>query len=162
MDPNDLPLRDIHLPDPVGLWPLAYGWWLLFVGGLVGALVAGLWRRHRRRRQPLRQALVALDDASVLHEQGKSAEAMQLVSTTLRRLAMTLSVEDVAGLTGDTWLAWLDSRWSRAGFATGPGRLLVEAPYRPPAGIDAAEAQEVIALARGWVQAQQLGRPAYG
>jgi len=41
-------LRDIHLPDPVSLWPLAPGWWAVLALALL-ALAAGtlLWRRHR-------------------------------------------------------------------------------------------------------------------
>ncbi len=27
MEPSELPLRDLHLPDAVGWWPLAPGWW---------------------------------------------------------------------------------------------------------------------------------------
>ena len=29
MDPELLPLRDLHLPEMVGWWPLAPGWWFL-------------------------------------------------------------------------------------------------------------------------------------
>jgi len=28
---NELPLKDIHLPDAITWWPLAIGWWLLIV-----------------------------------------------------------------------------------------------------------------------------------
>ena len=31
MDQNALPLRDLHLPDAIGWWPPAPGWWVLFV-----------------------------------------------------------------------------------------------------------------------------------
>ena len=27
MDPTQLPLRDLHLPETIGWWPLAPGWW---------------------------------------------------------------------------------------------------------------------------------------
>ena len=29
MDPEQIPLRDLHLPEAVGWWPLAPGWWVL-------------------------------------------------------------------------------------------------------------------------------------
>ena len=33
-----LPLRDLHLPEPVGWWPPAPGWWILLL--LVTTLLA--------------------------------------------------------------------------------------------------------------------------
>jgi hypothetical protein len=162
MDPDSLPLRDIHLPDPIGLWPLAYGWWLLIGGVVILILLGGLlWRRWQRRR-PLREALMALESATTLHQQGKLDEALQLVSQTLRRMAMTLSAPTVAGLTGRAWLAWLDSRWPREGFQTDAGQVLVEAPYRSAGNVSAEQASEVIELARSWLQAQRVGKPHHG
>ena len=60
MNPDSLPLRDIHLPAPLGWWPLAPGWWI--VGALVFALlIAGLiWLWKRQNRQP-QGATLALD-----------------------------------------------------------------------------------------------------
>jgi len=162
MDPASLALRDIHLPEPIGFWPLAYGWWLLIAAVVILALVGGvLWQRWQRRR-PLREALRALESATLLHQQGKLDEALQLVSQTLRRLAMTLAAPTVAGLTGDAWLAWLDSRWSREGFQTGAGKLLVAAPYRPTGQVNTAQTRDVIDMARSWLRAQRVGKPKHG
>ena len=48
MDPEQIPLRDLHLPEAIGWWPLAPGWWV------VVALVAGglyyLFRLYLRTR----------------------------------------------------------------------------------------------------------------
>ncbi len=157
MDPSSLPLRDIHLPEPVGLWPLAYGWWLLAALVVTLIIVGGLlWRRWQRRR-PLREALGALESARLLGQQGKLDEALQLVSQTLRRLAMTVSAPRVAGLTGDAWLAWLDSRWQRSEFQAGVGKLLVDAPYRPPGQLSAEQTTDAIELAQSWLLAQPIG-----
>ena len=36
MDPEQIPLRDLHLPEAIGWWPLAPGWWLVIAIALVG------------------------------------------------------------------------------------------------------------------------------
>jgi len=53
-------LRDIHLPEPIGWWPLAPGWWILCIGGccLLAWLSTVLYRRYSAklyRRQALKQ-----------------------------------------------------------------------------------------------------------
>ena len=47
MDEKALPLRDLHLPEPVGWWPLAPGWWVILVI-VATALGYVLWRLYRR------------------------------------------------------------------------------------------------------------------
>ena len=50
MDPKALPLRDIHLPEPIGWWPPALGWWIL---ALLVILTIGLciWLIRRITRK---------------------------------------------------------------------------------------------------------------
>ena len=45
-------LRDIHLPDPVGFWPLAPGWWILglLILILLGVALRFLIKRYRNNR----------------------------------------------------------------------------------------------------------------
>ncbi|MBV1912177.1 MAG: DUF4381 domain-containing protein, partial [Cycloclasticus sp.] len=38
---EELPLRDIHLPDAITWWPPAIGWWLLLAVIIVAAF--GCW-----------------------------------------------------------------------------------------------------------------------
>ena len=36
MDPKQIPLRDLHLPEGIGWWPLAPGWWVVIALVMIG------------------------------------------------------------------------------------------------------------------------------
>jgi hypothetical protein len=145
---EQLPLRDIHLPEPVSWWPPAIGWWLLAL--LVPVLITGLvWLIRRRRRvTPIMLALRELD--FLQGDAGLSPDAkLRRLSILLRQTALTLYPrQSVAGLTGEDWLRWLDETLGEPRFSQGPGRLLVEAPYRPA---PAANLDALLALCRDWL-----------
>jgi hypothetical protein len=164
-DVSQLPLRDIHLPGTVGWWPPAFGWWLL--AALVLVAIALLAIHHYRRRH-LRAALRALQRVQVELQQGaEPVGCLQRVSTVLRRFAMT-SVDagaapqevPVAGLIGERWLEYLDSRWGRKEFAAGAGRQLLAAPYARPNTIERSAALELTQICLAWLAAQPRHRRA--
>ena len=135
MDPTQLPLRDLHLPDAVGWWPLAPGWWyLIFV--TVGISI-GMFVRFLDRRQidgPRRFALheLALFESQYLQHNNAVLLAKQ-VSELLRRTMLAYAPRDtVAGLTGEAWLQWLDKGLSVPYFHTEGGKSLLSLPYRDP------------------------------
>ena len=133
MDPSQIPIRDLHLPDPIGWWPLAPGWWVLIAAGLV--LVAWLAYRYgqaRRRGAARRFALRQLKAFSASYAQdGDAVKLGQEVSELVRRTMLAYAPRaDVAGLTGEAWLEWLDRDLDRSHFVDGDGRPLVEWPYR--------------------------------
>jgi len=175
IDFTQLPLRDIHLPGMIAWWPPAFGWWIgaaLFLAGLV---MLGLHYRSGRHR---RAALRTVGKLRAALEQGAEPVAcLQRVSTTLRRFAMTTadaqtvaalrsvdgvaerpSSDEVAGLIGDRWLRYLDSRWQRDEFSRGAGRLLLAAPYARPEGVDRQHAIDLTALCGEWLKAQSVRR----
>lgn len=144
---NDLPLRDIHLPDPIGWWPPAPGWWglaLLLVMLVIG--ITGLWRKQARGpkvREPAMRELSRIEQ-----EITDPTERVRRLAVLLRRVALSLaSREQVAELQGEEWLAWLAHTSGDIRFREGPGRLLLEAPYRPSM---AADPEELFALCRSW------------
>jgi hypothetical protein len=162
VDFSQLPLRDIHLPDPVGWWPLAPGWWVLAALLVLAAAVYGLHYYLQRHR---RVALAAVERFARMLAEGEDAVAvLQGVSPVIRRFAMTtarfaesrVGVDPVSvpGLVGERWLAYLDSRWDRDDFVRGAGRLLVDAPYAPSGAIDAERAREAIDVCRAWLKRQ--------
>jgi hypothetical protein len=131
MDPTQIPLRGLHLPDAVG-------WWLviaLLVLGFGLLLRNALQRRSRSaaRRHALRQ----LDQyTSAFAEHGNAITLGIEVSELLRRAMLAYAPRaDVAGLTGEAWLAWLDRDLAQPQFLKGAGRTLLDLPYRNPASV---------------------------
>jgi hypothetical protein len=143
---STLPLHDIHLPAEVGWWPLAPGWWALFVLLLLSILAAWSLRRFWQRRRLRRLALRQLDALSGLPE----SELASALSRLLRRAAIShFPRKETAGLQGQHWLEFLDRPFDDHPFSTGVGRCLSDAPYRPTAEIDG---PQVIALCRRWLK----------
>ena len=135
MDENALPLRDLHLPDPVGWWPLAPGWWVIIALAAAGlAWLAWRWYRAWRAEAPRRHALreLARLEAEYL-EHRNPVELGKALSALLRRGMLAYAPRaDVAGLTGEAWLEWLDAGMSVPWFHTEGGKSLLSLPYRRP------------------------------
>ncbi len=132
MDPNQLPLRDLHLPDLTGWWPLAMGWWFIIVLLVVGLM--WLLRRALERRSfyaPKRHALreFAAIEASYLQHRNAVVLGKQLSALLRRGMLAYAPRHEVAGLTGESWLAWLDRDLPVPYFHTEGGKSLLLLPY---------------------------------
>jgi hypothetical protein len=133
MDPQQIPLRDLHLPEAVGWWPPAPGWWVLLGFVLLAVLlllhkVWVRWRADAARR-------IALKELARLESSWRNAPNPVLLATRLSELLRRTMLayaprKDVAGLTGRAWLQWLDRGLEDRVFTEGPGRALQEWPYR--------------------------------
>ncbi len=146
MTPDQLPLHDIHLPAPIGWWPLAPGWWILC--GLILLIPIFVWIlwRFRQRRQMQRIALQQLEKMADLPE----PELLVALSRLLRQAAIIhFPRHDCAGLSGQAWLEFLDRPLSDRPFSTGVGRCLIDAPYRPDIEVDSGA---LIALCQRWLK----------
>jgi hypothetical protein len=129
-------LRDLHLPEEIGMWPPAAGWWLL--GGLVLLAVIGIVVFVRLRRRSLR--LHALRELEALQERWSTDSDFQTmaaeVSMLLRRIALQrYGPEAVAGLYGEHWQQFLtETAEGASSEAWDPdiGKILALAPYAPP------------------------------
>lgn len=137
MDENALPLRDLQLPEAIGWWPLAPGWWIVLaiVGAILGYV---LWRTYKwwQFNAPRRFALreLARYETEFLEHRDPIRLGKQ-VSELLRRGMLAYAPRDeVAGLTGEAWLAWLDRGMPVPYFHTEGGKSLLNLPYRDPDG----------------------------
>jgi len=155
IDFSQIPLRDIHLPGAVGWWPLAVGWWILAAVIVVAAAAFALRYRQRFRERAALRALKRVLDSL---EQGQEpVRCLQQISMVIRRFAMSMSHGDVpvAGLTGERWLQYLDSRWQQDAFSRGPGRALLDGPYLPPERVLYGDVRELGTLCVEWVSTQK-------
>ena len=157
MNEAALNLRDIHLPEPISWWPLAPGWWMLFAITLIITLTIYIAMKIYRSRQLKRDITSEFEQIKLQFEnsQNKSQLAKSL-SVLLRRANITYNpASNVAGLTSDNWLAWLDktSKHSTADtrFQSDTGKILLSAPYLPDDATLDFNAKELIHLCETWL-----------
>lgn len=151
-DPLKLPLRDVHFPAHIAWWPLAPGWWIILGAVLITAGIIWWWNRRRRRlmASAVRAARIEFSGMRQRYESDNDAAGLAKdLSILLRRLCVSIFPRtDSASLTGDRWLEFLDRPLSSSQFTSGPGRILVDAPYRPH--VEAKEIEPLLRLCEDW------------
>lgn len=155
---EQLPLKDIHLPEPVGFWPPAPGWWLIAIVIPVSYLLLLYIYRRYKQKSVLKSAAKMLENIKNL-ENSDPLQTLAAISAWLRRVAIsTAPRENVAGLQGSAWLAWLDAGLADAPFSQGMGRCLADAPYRQsvPADIDF---NALFKICERWLKQQSRAQP---
>lgn len=152
IDPTQLPLRDIHLPDPISWWPPAVGWWIL--SGLLILLVFSvrwLFRyRHKKKYSSGNQAKLKLREIRIAYSEKEDISYLvREISSLMRRLSISLFPrEETAGLVGNDWLSFLDRVMQDRPFSEGIGRILSEGPYRPQTEV---EGEALLVLCEQWI-----------
>jgi len=158
MPVEPLPLRDIHLPEPIGWWPPAPGWWLVLVAG--AAIIAAVYtiKRLRRRRLLKRTVLAEFDTIRRRYQQDRDQGALvQALSALMRRASISFyQRKDTASLTGDEWLQHLDHTAQRKDFVQGTGRILATAPYLPSNGRPDTDCDGLLLLCEDWLRIQPV------
>lgn len=150
-----LPLKDIHLPETIGWWPPAPGWWLAAVLLVLSMLAVRYAYRRLTRKTAINRAQTLLKQ--LRQHPGDPLQTLTAVSALLRRAAISTDTRDgVAGLRGQAWLDYLDSKLPDAPFSRGAGRCLADAHYRPTAP-EHIDLEALFALCERWLK--QQGKP---
>ncbi len=150
VDPGSLSnLRGIVEPSAVSVWPLAPGVWALLALVVIWLTVAGvLWWRHRRRNAYRRAALREL--ATIRQDLGQPAKrnrALLALPSLVKRVALAAFPRaQVAPLSGEAWIQFLNRTSRRPLFAGSPGQLLAGIPYIKDSELDEIPDQEVRTL----------------
>lgn len=137
-DPGSLQnLNDIALPGTVALWPPAPGWYVvmavllvLLSWGLFRALKA--WRQDTYRREAKREL------AEIMA--GGASSARQIPPLLKRAALAAWPRQDVAGLNGPAWHAFLDRTAATDRFCSGAGDVLDRLSYGASGGYRPSEA----------------------
>ena len=158
-DFESLPLRDIHLPDPVSWWPPAIGWWI--VAGLLVLLVVLVFivRAIRNKQKIKRAAIAEFNGIVAQYQQHQNPQLLiNQLSILLRRLSVsTFPSDDVAGLTGKAWLEFLDNSFRQCNqkkplqFCSDVGEQLITVPYRQQTSVDRDKLQALITMCQQWI-----------
>jgi len=124
-------LKDIHLPEAVGFWPPASGWWLL-AAAFIAALLTGIFLYHRHQKSAYRRSAVRQLNSlfSDYPQPQQSQQIAALLNQLLKAVAQqSYSTNQVSRLTESQWLNFLDSSANMQSFVQGPGQILASAPY---------------------------------
>lgn len=151
-------LHEILLPDPVSRLPQTAGWYVLFGVVLLGLLAwayAGLRRFRADRYRRLALAELGGLEREFAASRDRSRVLPQ-IAVLLKRTALSAYARtDVAGLSGESWLAFLDRTAGCRVFSEGPGRLFGEIAYVTAARIEQIPEEGIADLfrfARGWIR----------
>ena len=151
-------LKEISLPEPVVYTPQTFAWYIIF--GVVLLLLVWLIFRWIRRWQAnafRRHSLARLNAMAREIENGENSvnfltQIPVLVKWTVLQICPR---EEVARLSGEKWLTFLDKSYGGEDFSSGPGRLLPELAYGNQArlkSIPSRDLQKLLALLRRWIR----------
>lgn len=147
-------IDEIILPEAVSWWPTAPGWKVLAIIIVILLLFICVrwmkrWWRNRYRREALRQLV------QVQHHAGKQLQEVVAVLPYYLKVTALQAYprQDVASLSGDNWLAFLDKQYSGAAFSEGIGRKLLAVAYLPQDQWQLSEkdSEALISMSRLWI-----------
>lgn len=141
-------IDEIILPEAISLWPSTLGWKLLALFLFVFAAFKTTkairrWWHDRYRREALRRL-------SALAPEAKLASLPLLLKATALH---AYPREQVAALSGEQWLGFLDAHCKKVSFCVGTGSRLLDIAYLPEEQwcLNEAQANELIGMSRTWI-----------
>lgn len=148
-------LIDIQGLDYIGIWPLAWGWWLIIAVLITLLSITSFFmlKRLRYRKSWQYKAFARLQEIQQQIPSKDEKTILQSLSLELRKIAMlTTHREQCAGLIGTQWLQWLQNH-DPSGFNwVDEGKLLVESQYMPQSvATNSQQLKQLIIAAKGWV-----------
>lgn len=148
-------LKDIHLPDPVTLWPLAPGWYVVIALVLILIIwLAYLVNKWHFNALAKKQALNLLKMYKKQYEEDKNTQLLSArISELLRRVALVYYPrQEVASLHGDAWLDFLNKTSKGIDFKPVKSMLL-ESPFKTAESVNL---QPLITRSQLWIKQRSV------
>lgn len=144
---NNLPeIRDIHIPDGVSVFPLAYGWWIILAAIVCGAFVFwGVMLGIKTSRK--HYALKTLNETDTRNP----IVAAIKISELLKRICVS-KYKTASALYGKDWIDFLNSHTSLK-LSGNAANLLIYAPFvgEKTRSYTVNEADELKHFAKIWI-----------
>jgi len=146
-------LQDIHVPADIGIWPPAWGWWVLLILVFVSIFALVFFINRKKNRNAYRALAIAeLNNIQATYSAEQNSEYLQALSIILRRTALSgFGSRFNASLKGNEWLEWLDAQCAKTKhqFSQGVGVALLTGPYQKSPEFDRNELHNLSML---WVK----------
>ncbi len=164
MDSEELlaQLADIHLPQPVGMWPPAPGWWILALLVLVLAVLGARWYlRYGRLRKVCNHALAELDlclarltAATVEDSDVAKLRYINEVNTVLRRVALVhFPLATSASIDGNAWVDFVRQKGESSAMTDEIAAALSDGRFQKQCEVDVAALDN---FGRRWITSLYL------
>ena len=152
-------IDEIQIPEPVSWWPQTIGWKVLALALMLWLLyrlyrLAQRWWINRYRRAALAQL-----DALEMQADGRYQQVLANLPELLKATALQAYPRtEIAALSGEQWLAFLDSHYDGPAFSDTPGRQLLTVAYQEPSRwqLSAEDANQLITMSRRWIQRHRM------
>lgn len=131
-------LKDIHLPDPISIWPLGMGWWVLIALIICFVALTVWWIKKNQWKRVAKQQLLSYEPVA-------SVDYYYQINRSLKQIAVQRFGAQCAQLSGPRWLEFLDDQLKDPLFSREVPEF-GEAPDNPNAKPDPESVQRIALL----------------
>lgn len=145
-------LKPNIMPEPIGWWPIAYGWWAvalvaIIVVAIVSTKATRHWLKNRYRKHGLKK-LTAL--YKQYNTQDTEKQFVHCCNRLLKKIALrTYTNKSVAKLCGIEWLEFLSQTANMPEFINGDGKVLGDLRFQYKFKVNTTELH---ILVKNWIQ----------
>jgi len=134
-------LKEIALPEQISYLPQTSAWYILFSLIAISILYL-LWKQYKHYQKNLYRKEALLELSKI-----KGEESYNALPILIKRVALLFADRsEIASLSNEAWLEYLNKSYNGNGFSTDSGKLLITLSYSSPSEISQYQQGEIDAL----------------